>query len=151
VYGRLYEAGVQLETKVFAVGFRIEHPQKLINKIRYGREWWGPTVVTGNSRADAANQELFERKYTTGHRGKLPVISYRLARNGPTRGVYSFCMCPGGQIVPSSTEPEEVCVDGMNFSKRDSLHGGEFGFGGDLTSIVNTWSQPRQVSLFNET
>jgi uncharacterized FAD-dependent dehydrogenase len=127
VYERLYEAGVQLEPKGFAVGFRIEHPQKVINKIQYGQEW-GPSVVTGKSRTDTANQEFFQgQETTTAHSGKLPVPSYRLATdkakdgNGQTRGVYSFCMCPGGQIVPSSTEPEEVCVNGMSFSKRDSM------------------------------
>jgi uncharacterized FAD-dependent dehydrogenase len=129
VYERLHEAGVQLEPKGFAVGFRIEHPQKLINKIQYGQEW-GPSVVTGKSRTDAANQEFFieaKQNTDTAHSGTLPVPSYRLATdkandgNGQTRGVYSFCMCPGGQIVPSSTEPEEVCVNGMSFSKRDSM------------------------------
>ena len=58
--------------------------------------------------------------------GRLPVASYRLATDkafdgDSNRGAYSFCMCPGGQIVPASTEPEEVCVNGMSFSKRDSL------------------------------
>ena len=74
------------------------------------------------------------------HKGRLPVPSYRLAAdkaidgtsivedvdgnhggNPSTRGVYSFCMCPGGQIVPSSSEPDEVCVNGMSFSRRDSV------------------------------
>ena len=54
------------------------------------------------------------------------MASYRLATNEAfdgtaNRGAYSFCMCPGGQIVPSSTEEGELCINGMSFSKRDSL------------------------------
>lgn len=125
VYETLHSSGVQLEAKGFAVGFRIEHPQKLINGIQYGNEW-GPTVQTGKSTTDAVNLEYFGGS-TPQHDGKLPVPSYRLATDkaddgsGSLRGVYSFCMCPGGQIVPSSTDPNEVCVNGMSFSKRDSV------------------------------
>eukprot|EP00536_Pseudo-nitzschia_multiseries_P008783 jgi/Psemu1/199071/e_gw1.230.77.1 len=88
VYEDLHRAGVKLEPKGFAVGFRIEHPQNIINKIQYGDEW-GPSAMDG--------------------------------LDGKLRGAYSFCMCPGGQIVPASTDPEEVCVNGMSFSKRDSI------------------------------
>jgi uncharacterized FAD-dependent dehydrogenase len=132
VYEQLHACGVQLEPKGFAVGFRVEHPQKLINKIQYGSEW-GPTVVTGKSTTDAENSRYFDSS-TSGeeedkgenHSGTLPVPSYRLATDkafdGNTcRGVYSFCMCPGGQIVPASTDPEEACVNGMSFSRRDSM------------------------------
>ena len=124
VYESLHHAGVQLEPKGFAVGFRIEHPQKLINQIQYGDEW-GPCVKTGKSKTDEANQEYFPVKPQ--HAANLPVASYRLATDkaddgsGNRRGVYSFCMCPGGQIVPSSTEPDEMCVNGMSFSRRDSV------------------------------
>lgn len=116
-----------LEPKGFAVGFRIEHPQKLITKIQYGNEW-GPTVRTGKRQTDQANAEYFAGQSNSEqeHSGQLPVPSYRLATDkaldgtSTTRGVYSFCMCPGGQIVPSSTNSSEVCVNGMSFSKRDS-------------------------------
>ena len=145
VYEELHAAGVQLEAKGFAAGFRVEHPQKLINEIQYGHEW-GPSVVTGKGTTDRVNLEYFGKSTipnddddattttTTSdgtsaqpvHSGRLPVPSYRLATDqaddGETkRGAYSFCMCPGGQIVPSSTEPDEVCVNGMSFSRRDSL------------------------------
>jgi uncharacterized FAD-dependent dehydrogenase len=131
VYEKLYDAGVQLEAKGFAVGFRVEHPQKLINKIQYGSDW-GATVFTGRKPTDTANQEYFDSTVVEEetrhhhHEGKLPVPSYRLATDEAfdgkqNRGVYSFCMCPGGQIVPASTDPEEVCVNGMSFSRRDSL------------------------------
>jgi uncharacterized FAD-dependent dehydrogenase len=131
VYEQLHAVGVTLEPKGFAVGFRVEHPQTRINHIQYGTEW-GPTVQTGKSTTDAANNDYFatlvnkETLERTHHVGKLPVPSYRLstdkAHDGKAfRGVYSFCMCPGGQIVPASTDPTEVCVNGMSFSRRDSL------------------------------
>lgn len=125
VYESLHSCGVQLEAKGFAVGFRIEHPQKLINEIQYGNEW-GPTVKTGKSTTDDVNLDHFGG-IPSEHPGKLPVPSYRLATDkaddgtGNLRGVYSFCMCPGGQIVPASTNSSEVCVNGMSFSRRDSL------------------------------
>jgi uncharacterized FAD-dependent dehydrogenase len=130
VYEQLHAAGVSLEAKGFAVGFRVEHPQKLINNIQYGHEW-GPSVVTGKGTTDTANENYFSTLIQNNvnnvkhHIGKLPVPSYRLATDKANdgkmmRGVYSFCMCPGGQIVPASTESHEVCVNGMSFSRRDS-------------------------------
>ena len=128
VYEILHKTGVQIEAKGFAVGFRVEHPQKLINKVQYGNEW-GPSVVTGKSVTDVANQDYFnsmEHDPDKSHPGRLPVSSYRLATDKAYdgkkyRGVYSFCMCPGGQIVPSSTDTGQLCVNGMSFSKRDSV------------------------------
>ena len=134
VYQSLHKAGVPLEAKGFAVGFRVEHPQSLINEIQYGSEW-GPSVRTGKQGTDRINQLHFSNnnnKNDPPHRGRLPVPSYRLAtdrandgssssNNETSRGVYSFCMCPGGQIVPATTREDEVCVNGMSFSRRDSL------------------------------
>jgi len=125
IYEQLHKSGVKLEAKGFAVGFRVEHPQKLINKIQYGAGW-ASSVVTGRKTTDAANQEyLSSLDKESHHKGHLPVPSYRLATDKAFdgvefRGAYSFCMCPGGQIVPASTDPEEVCVNGMSFSRRDS-------------------------------
>lgn len=93
VYVMLAEAGVTLEAKAFALGVRIEHPQPLINQIQYGR---------------FANHP------------KLPNASYRVAETVEGRGVFSFCMCPGGFVVPASTEPGELVVNGMSLSRRDS-------------------------------
>ncbi len=87
------KAGVRLEPKPFALGVRIEHPQALINGIQYG--------------ADAGHP-------------MLPAASYRLATTVDGRGVFSFCMCPGGWIVPASTSEGELVVNGMSLSKRDS-------------------------------
>ncbi|KAJ8598450.1 hypothetical protein CTAYLR_006849 [Chrysophaeum taylorii] len=114
-YAALREAGATLEAKALAVGFRVEHPQALVNKITYGRR--ARLVHTGKRRTDAANLA-----YCGGVGGAgLPVASYRLAANAGDRSVYSFCMCPGGQIVPASTSPDLQVVNGMSFSRRDSL------------------------------
>ena len=93
VYGLLQEAGADMEAKGFALGVRIEHPQPAINKIQYGN--------------------------AAGH-PKLPAASYRLVQDVRGRGVFSFCKCPGGWIVPASTEPGALVVNGMSLSKRDS-------------------------------
>jgi hypothetical protein len=87
-------AGVRLEAKPFAMGVRIEHPQPLIDRIQWGR--------------------------AAGH-AKLPAAPYRLAFTpSDGRGAFSFCMCPGGWIVPASTEQDGVVVNGMSLSRRDS-------------------------------
>jgi uncharacterized protein len=95
MYRWMAGAGIAMEPKPFAVGFRVEHRQQLINEIQYGR--W----------AD--------------HEG-LPTADYRLTANlddgDKKRGVYSFCMCPGGQIVPSPTQPGGICVNGMSHASR---------------------------------
>jgi len=93
VFELLLEAGVRLEPKPFALGVRIEHPQPLVNGIQYGRSELHP---------------------------KLPNASYRLACQVDGRGVFSFCMCPGGWIVPASTEPGGLVVNGMSLARRDS-------------------------------
>jgi uncharacterized protein len=95
VYTWLAEAEIGLEAKPFALGIRIEHPQALINRIQYGR---------------LANHP------------RLPNAEYHLAYTEQQRGVFSFCMCPGGFIVPAATEPDGVVVNGMSLSRRDSPH-----------------------------
>ncbi len=89
---------VSIEAKPFALGVRVEHPQSLIDSIQYS---------------------------CSGDRGEyLPASSYSLVSqtylNDSQRGVFSFCMCPGGFIVPSATAPGEVVVNGMSPSRRDS-------------------------------
>lgn len=84
---------IELEMKSFAMGVRVEHPQELIDRIQYH----------GSSRGEF-----------------LPAASYNLAKQIDGRGVYSFCMCPGGFIVPSATAQEEVVVNGMSPSERNS-------------------------------
>jgi uncharacterized FAD-dependent dehydrogenase len=93
VYEWLDAAGVRLVSKGFALGVRIEHPQPLINRIQYGRFASHP---------------------------RLPNAAYRIAHTEGERGVFSFCMCPGGFIVPAATEPDGIVVNGMSLSRRDS-------------------------------
>ena len=93
VYTWAAGAGLALERKPIAVGVRIEHPQPLIDQIQYGA--------------------------AAGH-PKLPPAFYELTASAAERGVYSFCMCPGGWIVPAATEPDGVVVNGMSLSRRDS-------------------------------
>jgi uncharacterized protein len=93
IYELLAERGHPLEAKAFALGLRIEHPQALINEIQYGR--------------------------FVGH-PKLPSAAYRLVDSEGGRGVFSFCMCPGGFIVPAATAEGEIVVNGMSPSRRNS-------------------------------
>lgn len=93
VYTYLDKIGLELQAKGFAVGVRIEHPQEIINRIQYGAHW---------------KSEL------------LPPASYQLVAQSDERGVYSFCMCPGGVICPASTNPERLVVNGWSPSRRNS-------------------------------
>ena len=93
IYDICHNRGIELEMKSFAMGVRVEHPQELIDMIQYH----------GNTRGEF-----------------LPAASYNLAKQVDGRGVYSFCMCPGGFIVPSATAQEEVVVNGMSPSERNS-------------------------------
>ncbi len=93
-YEMLADSGVKLEQKPFAVGVRIEHPLELINQIQYGMR---------------------------GH-PQLPSADYRLAWNDPDtgRGIYSFCMCPGGMVINASSEGDGVVVNGMSDFRRNA-------------------------------
>ena len=89
----LHKKGVSMEAKDFAVGFRVEHPQNLINQEMYGKQM--------------AN--------------KMPPAPYKVtAKTSFGRGVYSFCMCPGGYVVNASSEENRLAINGMSYSKRDS-------------------------------
>ena len=92
LYYTLHNAGIELEAKACAMGVRVEHPQELINSIQYH----------GN-KSDA-----------------LPAANYALVHQVNDRGVYSFCMCPGGIIVPSMTADNQTVVNGMSNSRRNS-------------------------------
>ena len=93
VYEMLNSQNIALEAKGFAMGVRVEHPQSLIDKIQY---------------------------HATGRDENLPPATYTLTTQVEGRGVYSFCMCPGGFIVPASTFEKETVVNGMSPSKRNS-------------------------------
>jgi uncharacterized protein len=93
IYRICHESGIDLQMKQFAMGVRVEHPQELIDRIQYH----------GKTRGE-----------------HLPAASYSIVRQIDERGVYSFCMCPGGFIVPAATSQEEVVVNGMSPSHRNS-------------------------------
>lgn len=94
VYRYLHRSGIRLEAKGIAVGVRLEHPSALIDSIQYhsrqGRGRW------------------------------LPAAEYSYVAQSEGRGVYSFCMCPGGFVVPAASGPEQVVVNGMSPSNRGS-------------------------------
>lgn len=97
IFELLHQKGITIEAKPFAMGVRVEHQQQLIDSIQYHCDDRGPY---------------------------LPASSYALVQqtmyNNRQRGIFSFCMCPGGFIVPSATAPGEVVVNGMSPSRRDS-------------------------------
>ena len=86
---------ILIEAKSFALGVRIEHPQPIIDKAQYHCN--------------------IRSKY-------LPAASYKFVQQVNGKGVFSFCMCPGGHIVPSATAPGEVVVNGMSASTRSSRY-----------------------------
>lgn len=92
VYRMLYAEHIHIEMKGIAMGVRLEHPQQLIDQIQY---------------------------HNPQGRGKyLPAAEYSFVTQAEGRGVYSFCMCPGGVVVPSATGPQQVVVNGMSASSR---------------------------------
>jgi uncharacterized protein len=117
IYQLLERKRILLEAKPFAVGFRIEHPQPFIDRQQY------------HLGAHAARPRL------------LPAASYRLATKIRDRGVHSFCMCPGGWIVPAATENDEVVVNGMSLSRRDS----PFANSGFVSTV-----EPEDVASFSK-
>lgn len=93
MYELFYQKGILLEAKTFAMGVRAEHPQTLIDTIQYNQPFRGPY---------------------------LPPASYSFVEQVNQRGVYSFCMCPGGIIVPAATAPGEMVVNGMSPTRRNT-------------------------------
>lgn len=90
----LFDLSVPMEAKSFAVGLRMEHPREMIDRLQYG------------------NAEI-----------ALPAASYKVTtKTASGRGVYSFCMCPGGYVVNASSEPGRTAVNGMSYSGRDGAN-----------------------------
>lgn len=104
IFDLLVRKQIHIEAKPFALGVRIEHPQPFIDQCQYG---FSPRGAF------------------------LPAASYALNAQAGDRGVFSFCMCPGGLIVPAATAPGEIVVNGMSLSRRDS----PFANAGLVTSV----------------
>ena len=94
VYRYLYAQGIEIEAKDIAVGVRLEHPSELIDQIQYHRK--------------------------EGRGEYLPAAEYSFVTQVDGRGVYSFCMCPGGTVVPAASGPNQLVVNGMSNSQRNS-------------------------------
>ena len=94
IYNLLYKKNISIKAKSFAMGVRVEHPQQIIDQIQYNC----------NGERDSL----------------LPAAAYSLVKQVNERGVYSFCMCPGGFIVPAATNSGEVVVNGMSPSRRNN-------------------------------
>lgn len=94
VYRKLHKLHVSMEAKDFAMGVRIEFPQKKIDQIQYHS--------------------------SEGRGAYLPAASFRLVHQTQNRGVYSFCMCPGGIVVPAATDKNQQVVNGMSASRRNT-------------------------------
>ena len=91
-FSMLKEKGIPMQAKSFAVGVRMEHPQHMINESQYGKDY--PAI--------------------------LPAAAYKVTRQtGGGRGVYSFCMCPGGVVTASSSEENTVVTNGMSYYARN--------------------------------
>ncbi len=111
MFSILNKNGIRLEQKAFAMGVRIEHSQQLINEIQY---------------------------HTKSKSEKLPAASYSVSYNSDDKAVYSFCMCPGGIIIPAASAPGEIVVNGMSMAKRDS----QFANSGLVVSVTeNDWAK----------
>jgi uncharacterized FAD-dependent dehydrogenase len=118
LFETLSGVGIALQAKPFAVGVRIIHPQELIDRIQYGAYAGHPA---------------------------LPPASYRLTGTFGGHGVFSFCMCPGGQVIPTPTEAQRLCINGMSNSSRDSgqanaafvvgISPADLGGGGELVGL----------------
>ena len=118
IYYLLDKKGISIESKDFAAGVRIEHPQQLINTIQYHTPEKDPL---------------------------LPTAAYSLVTQVGNKGVFSFCMCPGGIIVPSATSSDEVVVNGMSNNMRNS----PFANSGNVATIkVNELQEYQKFGVF---
>jgi uncharacterized protein len=95
IYELCLKKGIFMEAKPFALGVRIEHSQEFVDTVQY--------------KTPKRNEHL-------------PAASYSLVTQAEGRGVFSFCMCPGGLVVPAATAPGEIVVNGMSMSRRDSAY-----------------------------
>lgn len=111
IYELLHRKNILIEAKPFALGVRIEHSQALIDKVQY---------------------------HQSPREENLPASSYKLVSQIEGRGVFSFCMCPGGLVVPAATAPGEIVVNGMSMSRRDS----EYANSGTVVAVEMEDLQP---------
>ncbi len=116
IFELLHSKQILIEAKGFALGVRIEHPQQLIDSIQYHLS------LPQKNNVGVPPPSGFPNKGTNEvlRRGLLPAASYALVKQVNERGVFSFCMCPGGIIAPAATSPGELVVNGWSPSKRNN-------------------------------
>ncbi|MFA3783130.1 FAD-dependent protein [Melioribacteraceae bacterium 4301-Me] len=119
IFYLLDEKNIRLEPKPYAMGVRVEHPQELIDEIQY---------------------------HSNKRHPNLPPASYNLTCQIDKRGVYSFCMCPGGIIIPASTKGDELVLNGMSVSKRNSRYANS---GLVVTINENDWVKYSSFGVFS--
>lgn len=125
IFELLANKKISIEAKPFALGVRVEHPQELINNIQYGRD--------ENYKINATNS-------------LLPPASYSLVEQVDNKGVFSFCMCPGGIIAPASTSDGALVVNGWSPSKRNN----PFANSGmvvqvEIEDVINYFSRDKEL------
>jgi uncharacterized protein len=116
IFELLHSKQILIEAKGFALGVRIEHPQELIDSIQYHLsplQKDNVGVPSPSGFPDKGTNEVHRR-------GLLPPASYSLVKQVNERGVFSFCMCPGGIIAPAATSPGQLVVNGWSPSKRNN-------------------------------
>ncbi|MFH1196051.1 MAG: NAD(P)/FAD-dependent oxidoreductase [bacterium] len=118
IYYLLQNKNIKVEAKPFAMGVRIEHPQQLIDQIQY---------------------------HSKQRHSNLPASNYSLTCQVDDRGIYSFCMCPGGIIIPAATSPGEIVLNGMSISRRDSKYANS---GLVVTIIEEDWKEYSSHGIF---
>ena len=131
-YELLHRKRVALAAKEFAVGSRIEHPQELINRMQYGPRWADPRLPPATY-----------------------AFSHKIAEGGRSRGVFSFCMCPGGEVVSAASEAGGTLVNGMSNSLRNGHYAnsavvvtvGPDDFGPELMDGLN-FQRALEVALY---
>lgn len=118
IYYLLDKHSIKLEAKDFAMGVRVEHPQALIDSIQY---------------------------HTRVRHKNLPAASYNIACQIDKKGVYTFCMCPGGMVIPAATSPGELVLNGMSLSRRNS----PFANSGIVVSVSEPdWLKFKEYGVF---
>ena len=120
-FSMLYEKKLPLKAKSFAVGVRVEHRQLTINDSQYGKD-------------------------SPYH---LPAAAYKVTANlEDGRGVYSFCMCPGGVVVPAMSEEGTIVTNGMSYNARDGVNSNSVKLSGDIYSIIAN-EQKQRIDFSN--
>ena len=120
-----FEMGLPMEQKPFSIGVRIEHPQSVINEAMYGIDWQDVVAVTGPA-------------------------DYKMAVHKDGKGIYTFCMCPGGEVVMSASEKETIVTNGMSYSDRSGAFANSAWLVDVRPADVAAWARESQMPEFGD-